>query len=396
MPVIQCASGCDRLISVSSVPGGNPAARADPDGFASQWTACTSCGGFTCDRCLAKGQGKCKCGAEARLYSEAEQIEVANNMARGLPPVTRVVPAPPPAMAPALRASAPLAPIPIRLALEGTAHQIESDLQRQLFDRARAMAMVCSTILSTQADGVTAPELPWLMQFGESFYRWRLPSEGSRYWLSLWRIAQRLLPGSAEVTTALGTFSAFQILSGQIEPPDATTMAANVFRAFGPTHPLAAAVHARMGAPPPAEGALRAAVPASPQGSAHSGPPGSLSSLDPQTRLALWVTLAFFDVATSDGQVSEAEYTAWKQNIRRMSLPDVWDRFGRAAGFKAMLDRGALQQLSMDFMSLSIEERTKLTSLLVEFMIADGKAEPAEMQAIRRIGGWLGVTLKFE
>jgi hypothetical protein len=52
MPVMTCAgvAGCDRLISISTAPDGNAAAKADSDGFASEWARCGACGRFTCDR----------------------------------------------------------------------------------------------------------------------------------------------------------------------------------------------------------------------------------------------------------------------------------------------------------------------------------------------------------
>lgn len=42
---------CQRLISVSEVPGGNPAARADPEGFAMAFQICVDCHANFCDRC---------------------------------------------------------------------------------------------------------------------------------------------------------------------------------------------------------------------------------------------------------------------------------------------------------------------------------------------------------
>jgi hypothetical protein len=77
MAVYTCSAGCPRLISVSAVPGGNPAALADPEGFASAWTRCDHCSRFTCDRCLAKQGGQCACGQPSRLLSEPERIQVA-------------------------------------------------------------------------------------------------------------------------------------------------------------------------------------------------------------------------------------------------------------------------------------------------------------------------------
>ena len=68
------------MISVSSIRGGNPSAKEAPDQFAALWSLCTSCSGFTCDRCLARGGGKCACGEPGRLRSEDERIAIALQM----------------------------------------------------------------------------------------------------------------------------------------------------------------------------------------------------------------------------------------------------------------------------------------------------------------------------
>jgi tetratricopeptide (TPR) repeat protein len=52
-----CAAGCERLISISSIPGGNPAALAEPDAWAIYYFACADCGHLVCDRCAAQAQG---------------------------------------------------------------------------------------------------------------------------------------------------------------------------------------------------------------------------------------------------------------------------------------------------------------------------------------------------
>jgi hypothetical protein len=55
MPVFTCSGpDCPRLISVSSVPGGNPAALADPEGFAVEYLQCRACKKYFCDRSLVK------------------------------------------------------------------------------------------------------------------------------------------------------------------------------------------------------------------------------------------------------------------------------------------------------------------------------------------------------
>ncbi|MEV4672479.1 MULTISPECIES: tetratricopeptide repeat protein [Actinomadura] len=54
--ILACSGwACTRLISVSKVPGGNPVARNDPEGFAIEFMICGDCGKNFCDRCHAPG-----------------------------------------------------------------------------------------------------------------------------------------------------------------------------------------------------------------------------------------------------------------------------------------------------------------------------------------------------
>jgi hypothetical protein len=55
MAVAVCAGArCQRLISISAIPGGNPVALADPERWATKYVRCQKCGKFFCDRCLKK------------------------------------------------------------------------------------------------------------------------------------------------------------------------------------------------------------------------------------------------------------------------------------------------------------------------------------------------------
>jgi hypothetical protein len=52
MTVFRCSGAtCRRMISLSAIPGGNPVARRDPEGFATTFQACTNCRRLFCDRC---------------------------------------------------------------------------------------------------------------------------------------------------------------------------------------------------------------------------------------------------------------------------------------------------------------------------------------------------------
>ena len=68
------------MISVSSIRGGNPSAKADPEGFAAEWSQCVACSAFTCDRCLTRDGDKCACGEPGRVRTEDERIAIALQM----------------------------------------------------------------------------------------------------------------------------------------------------------------------------------------------------------------------------------------------------------------------------------------------------------------------------
>ncbi|NML45963.1 hypothetical protein HHL11_19605 [Ramlibacter sp. G-1-2-2] len=58
MAVLQCGA-CDRFISVSIAPGGNPVAKADPERWSLTRTLCPGCGYSLCDRCAPRGTTSC-------------------------------------------------------------------------------------------------------------------------------------------------------------------------------------------------------------------------------------------------------------------------------------------------------------------------------------------------
>jgi hypothetical protein len=59
------------MISISNIPGGNPAALAEPEHFAVSYTKCTACSKLWCDRCAGP---KCTCGAAIRAESPNEKL----------------------------------------------------------------------------------------------------------------------------------------------------------------------------------------------------------------------------------------------------------------------------------------------------------------------------------
>jgi len=401
MPIMNCGGGCDRSISISAVPGGNPAAKADPESYASEWSAC-SCKSFTCDRCIAKQQGRCKCGQTARLFTEPERIQVAMNMAKGLPAIPAAAAAAPPA-APAV--AGPMSQghatpsVSVCVLLDGMGQQIDGDLARNQVDRARAVAGLTGTIMTTQGQNAQASELGWLLHFGESYYRWRFFAEGAQYWKGLYQLLRKLGQGDTENgARAVASSGAFQILSGELtaSAPHAQNTAAFVAKIFGAGHVLSRDVYAKLGTGgPPSAPPASLGQPPPVNMAPVAAPKSSIAALDTSTKLALWVTLGFFEVAVADGAIADSEYLAWKQSMERMKLPDVWDRFGGAQGLKDLGAKGALQEISIEFASLPQEMRVKMTGILLEFMMADGKVEPREVAAIQRISGWIGVPVKL-
>jgi uncharacterized tellurite resistance protein B-like protein len=429
MPVAYCSGRepCDRLISISAVPGGNPAALAEPETYACEWALC-SCNAYTCDRCLWRQQGRCRCGSPTRLLSEPERIQIAQGVPRqggAHPHASPHAPVAPRVMAPpANGAEAPVGPV-----LEGVAAQIDAEFAYNRHERAHAMCRLAVSIMCTQGQHAPAHEVPWLLRFGENFYRWRRFDEGQQYWAGLYELVkQRRLETSHEGALTLATALAFRALAGSItaSSPDAGVVLDRVVATLGPDHVLAREVQTRLAsppsprshhgpavAPPPLRNGL-APAPANGQAPAARGgrmpraktivlenltvlpPPvaASVAHYDEPTRLALWVTLAFLDVAFADGHVVEQEYHSWVNTMRGMGLPDVWTRFGQQA-LGDMMSRGVLYDLSSEFAWLPVDRRNGLATMLVEFMVADGRAEPNELEAVKRIGGWIEVKISF-
>ncbi len=83
MTVLRCSGyGCERLISVSAVPGGNPAANRDPEGFATIFLTCQDCGSHYCDRCVKRARTRfrgprCRCGGKLKRPDIAGLLDVS-------------------------------------------------------------------------------------------------------------------------------------------------------------------------------------------------------------------------------------------------------------------------------------------------------------------------------
>lgn len=394
MATIMCAGGCDRLISVSAVPGGNPVARNDPAGYASQWSLCGSCRGFTCDQCLGRQQGRCRCGQAGRLLSEPERIRIAQDMSRGLKPTAPSAPAAgPPAVTGGVH------PSMLPQALFELGRRIDFELGQNQRERAASSAAVAASMMLSLGREVAPEHMPWLMSFGESFFRWRFFAEGAEFWKGVYQHFDRHgATGSDPAVRAVATAGGFQVLGGLLPPdgPVAQQVLGMLQKVFGPQHPLAQEVQKHVasrsfGAPPAPPPGAPSAVDMRPQAPRASAVD---PSLDASGRLALWVTLAFLDIAAADGKVGDEEYLVWKRTMATMELPDVWGRYG-TQGLADLLKRGALQQLSVELSSLDVRTKGSLIQMLHGFVMADGKAEARELEAMATIGSWLGVNIKF-
>jgi hypothetical protein len=67
MPVAFC-SKCNRPISISQLPGGNPATKMFPGMFATSYGFCDECHQTYCDECISKNFGKCPgCGRKIEI-----------------------------------------------------------------------------------------------------------------------------------------------------------------------------------------------------------------------------------------------------------------------------------------------------------------------------------------
>ncbi len=71
MAVLKCSGWrCQRMISISWIPGWNPVARGDVEHFATSFVECSDCGRPFCDRCFTPrrlGRPTCRgCGGPLR------------------------------------------------------------------------------------------------------------------------------------------------------------------------------------------------------------------------------------------------------------------------------------------------------------------------------------------
>src|SRR5262249_21310397 len=151
-------------------------------------------------------------------------------------------PAPAPAVTPRVATSTPAgATTPIGSMLEGVEQQIEADLALGRREKVRALCGLAATIMATQGQNAPEGELPWLVGFGENFYRGGHFYGGHQYWSALHELVKKhRRDKSDEGAVSLAGALAFQVLSGALPPssPPAPAVLALVSKTLGPGHVL--------------------------------------------------------------------------------------------------------------------------------------------------------------
>lgn len=71
MTVLGCRL-CNRLISVSFDPKGNPVALNDPERWSVIFAECEGCGAFICDRCIGDSKECPVCGAKVKMHKPGD------------------------------------------------------------------------------------------------------------------------------------------------------------------------------------------------------------------------------------------------------------------------------------------------------------------------------------
>ena len=74
MPLVRCAAGCSRLVSVSLTPRANPVALASPATFSAGYLHCPACQRFWCDACAPSSH--CECGVARQEPSKRHALRL--------------------------------------------------------------------------------------------------------------------------------------------------------------------------------------------------------------------------------------------------------------------------------------------------------------------------------
>jgi len=293
--------------------------------------------------------------------------------------------------------------------LEQFRAEIDRDLAQSNRQRAQAYAHLAASTMTSHGGQGTADQVNALMVFGEQYYRWKFFLEGVEYWKGLFQLIRRFVPVDHDYARrALTIAGAFSLLGGtmELDKPVTQSTLAMLAANFGEAHPLTQDCRDKIIAARGATGWSTAGADPGPFAQT-SGPRApehlvdmtpspkrqeTAMKLSPKEELSLWITLAFLAIALADGTVSDAEHLVWKRAIQRANLPDLWDRF-TTKGLRDLLDQGMLQALSNNFAALDRGTKITLGRVLKEIVFADGHADPREIDEVRKICGWIGLSI---
>ncbi|MCA9520538.1 MAG: hypothetical protein KC609_06180 [Myxococcales bacterium] len=131
--------------------------------------------------------------------------------------------------------------------------------------------------------------------------------------------------------------------------------------------------------------------PGTPAAEPNGAPPQAAASPYVE-RLALWLTLAYIDIASADGNICDLETEHWKKGLAANNLPNLVEQRGLDY-VMALYRDGELQPLSESFADLPYEPRKMLVDALTSLVLADGSADMREIERASAIAGWLGIKI---
>ncbi len=332
-------------------------------------------------------------------------------------------------------------------ALLDLGQRIDADLAAGARDRAEANAELGIAAVGQWQAHLPVDQLAPYMTWGEQFFRWGLYDAGGEYWKALFRIfAHHNLTEEPAARHALLIAACFQLMGGTI--PAGSDQARHVVHSaqasLGATHPLVLQISPLGGtapsapapAPnypaPPSYAAPSSAAPppmGSPapynmsssisvnQGAGYGGSQGGFAQVpaqppqavppiptDPRQysdpfppglsareQLALWLTLAFLEIANADGVVTATEHQAFMDIMKRMSVADLSGQFDLSRCHQLRADGSFARMTAYCAHSMDLGTRNRMVPMLLQLVSADGDIDSRELDAVKRIATWLGV-----
>ena len=335
MPVYSCARGCSRLISVSSIPGGNSVALEDPEGFAATYLMCAECKAKTCDRCAGHSpilRGDSSCPACQGTLSW-----------QGVRPPS------------------------------GWPEQEELSLGDLTPAEAVCLWLTHAYFFIKSVDGSMGPSD--IARVQEAYERLKAPNVIERLGLQvvlsfapkrqeLGAAASRHLPLPLRVQVCK-ELNLIGILVEDTLDPEKLKRLAQLVPELGVTLQQVVSTDTSS---------------AEPQAAAPSLP--DLTQLSSDDKATLWLGLAFYRIASADGDLSREEFEAWQKCRHELGLPARKDLF-TSANMKELLNRGTINELARDLaLDRTSGERILWCKALLKIVQADGKLDPAELKVV--------------